>query len=446
MAKALVLIVDDEEGIRESLSQIIEDDYDAVTASSGEEAVRIAKETTPDLVLLDIWMDGMDGIQTLQELKVAYPDLPVIMISGNANIENAIKATRMGAYDLLEKPLSLDKVLLTVQRALEKKSLEIENRALKESFSRKWRLVGNSLKIKQVVEQIKMAGASNGRVLILGESGAGKELVAHLLHQNSPRHDGPFIEVNCAAIPQELIESELFGHEKGSFTGAFERKQGKFELADRGTLFLDEIGDMSLQTQAKVLRVIETQEFQRVGGSKNIKVDVRIISATNKDLAEEVKKGVFREDLFFRLNVIPIRVPGLRERAEDIPALVDYFLDLLASEYGQQKKEVTPEALKALQHYSWPGNIRELKNVLERLVIMTPSKTISKVDIIAADSPRSDYFSLTALKDARDAFEKDFIIRKLEENSWNVSKTAELLDIERSNLHRKIKAYDIKMR
>ncbi|MBI5848026.1 MAG: sigma-54-dependent Fis family transcriptional regulator [Nitrospirae bacterium] len=445
MAKALVLIVDDEEGIRESLSQIIEDDYETVTASSGEEAVRIAKETSPDLVLLDIWMDGMDGIQTLQELKEAHPDLPVIMSSGHANIENAIKATRMGAYDLLEKPLSLEKVLLTVQRALEKKNLEIENRALKENYSRQWRLIGNSAKIKQVIEQVQMAGASNGRVLILGESGSGKELVAHLLHQNSPRHGGPFVEVNCAAIPQELIESELFGHEKGSFTGAFERKQGKFELADKGALFLDEIGDMSLQTQAKVLRVIETQEFQRVGGSKNIKVDVRIISATNKDLAEEVKKGAFREDLFFRLNVIPIRVPGLRERSEDIPALVDHFLNLFAAEYGQQKKEVSPEAIKTLQNYTWPGNIRELKNVLERLVIMTPSRIISKVDLIAAGSPRSDYLSLSALKDAREAFEKDFIIKKLEENSWNVSKTAELLDIERSNLHRKIKAYDIKM-
>jgi len=445
MAKALVMIVDDEEGIRESLSQIIEDDYEAVTASSGEEALRIAKETAPDLVLLDIWMDGIDGIETLQELKQAYPDLPVIMISGHANIENAIRATRMGAYDLLEKPLSLDKVLLTVQRALEKKSLEIENRALRENLSKQWRLIGSSSKIKQVIEQVQMAGASNGRVLILGESGAGKELVAHLLHQNSHRSSGPFVEVNCAAIPQELIESELFGHEKGSFTGAFERKQGKFELADKGALFLDEIGDMSLQTQAKVLRVIETQEFQRVGGSKNIKVDVRIISATNKDLAEEVKKGAFREDLFFRLNVIPIRVPGLRERSEDIPALVDHFLNLFAAEYGQQKKEITPEAIKTLQNYSWPGNIRELKNVLERLVIMTPSRTISKVEIIAAASPRSDYFSLNALKDAREAFEKDFIIRKLEENSWNVSRTSELLDIERSNLHRKIKAYDIKM-
>lgn len=445
MAKELVMIVDDEAGIRESLSQILEDDYEVVTASSGEEAISLVAETVPDLVLLDIWMDGMDGIETLQKLKAAYSELPVVMISGHANIENAIKATRMGAYDLLEKPLSLDKVLLTVQRALEKRSLEIENRVLKETFSKKWKLVGDSPRIKEVIEQIGMAGASNGRVLILGESGSGKELVANLLHQNSPRNHGPFVEVNCAAIPQELIESELFGHEKGSFTGAFERKQGKFELADKGTLFLDEIGDMSLQTQAKVLRVIETQEFQRVGGSKNIKVDVRIISATNKDLSEEVKKGAFREDLFFRLNVIPIKVPALRERAEDIPAIANYFLDMFTAEYGQQKKMISAEAVAALQRYSWPGNIRELKNVLERLVIMTPSKIINKIEFIEAPAARSDYFSLNALRDARDAFEKDFIIRKLEENSWNVSKTAEVLDIERSNLHRKIKAYDITM-
>jgi len=446
MAKAQVLIVDDEEGIRESLSQIIEDDgYETVTASSGEEAIKVLQETLPDLVLLDIWMSGIDGIQTLQEIKAMHSDLPVIMISGHANIESAIKATKMGAYDLLEKPLSLDKVLLSVQRALEKKKLEIENRALRENLFRRWKLVGESQKMKQLEEQIRMAAASNSRVLILGESGSGKELVAHLLHDHSPRTNGLFVEVNCAAIPQELIESELFGHEKGSFTGAFERKKGKFELADKGTLFLDEIGDMSLQTQAKVLRVIETQEFQRVGGNKNIKVDVRIISATNKDLAEEVKKGNFREDLFFRLNVIPIKVPALRERLEDIPLLVDHFLDILAGEYGQQKKSVSPEALSALQKHTWPGNIRELRNVLERLVIMTPSKVIPEVDILASEAPESDYFGFTTLKDARDAFEKEFIARKLKENSWNVSKTAEVLGIERSNLHRKIKTYEIKV-
>jgi two-component system nitrogen regulation response regulator NtrX len=446
MAKPLVLIVDDEEGIRESLTEIFEDEgYETLAASSGEEAIRMAVESAPDIVLLDVWMSGMDGIEALRELKGVNPDLPVIVISGHANIEIAIKATKMGAYDLLEKPLSMEKVLLAVQRALEKRSLEIENRALRENLQKKWRFVGHSPKMKQLSEQIQMAAASNSRVLILGESGSGKELVAHLLHENSPRASGPFIEVNCAAIPQELIESELFGHEKGSFTGAFERKNGKFELADRGTLFLDEIGDMSLQTQAKVLRVIETQEFQRVGGSKTIKVDVRVVSATNKDLGEEVKKGTFREDLYFRLNVIPIRVPALRERAEDIPALVEHFLELFAAEYGQQKKEIAPNALKALQRYAWPGNIRELKNVLERLVIMTPSRIIPSVDIIPSETARADYFSFTLLKDARDAFERDFILKKLEENSWNISKTAEVLDIERSNLHRKIKAYNIRV-
>ena len=446
MSKALVMIVDDEEGIRETLSGILEDEgYESISASSGEEAVKKIKEITPDVVLLDVWLTGMDGMQTLQEIKALHPDIPVIIISGHANIEIAVKATKMGAYDLLEKPLSIEKVLLTVDRALEKRSLELENRMLRENLLKKFRMVGDSAKIKQLKEQIKMASQSNSRVLILGESGSGKELVAQLLHENSLRADGPFIEVNCAAIPQELIESELFGHEKGSFTGAFERKKGKFELADNGTLFLDEIGDMSLQTQAKVLRVIETQEFQRVGGSKNIKVDVRIISATNKDLAEEVKKGNFREDLYFRLNVIPIKVPSLRERLEDIPELVDNFLDIFAAEYGQQKKEITEDAVKMLQKHPWPGNIRELKNVLERLVIMTPSKTIAAADMFMPESPGSDYFSFSTLRDARDAFEKDFIIKKLDENAWNISKTAEVLDMERSNLHRKIKAYDIKV-
>ncbi|RPI36284.1 MAG: sigma-54-dependent Fis family transcriptional regulator [Nitrospiraceae bacterium] len=446
MSKALVMIVDDEEGIRETLAGILEDEgYETMTASSGEEAVRKAKEVVPDIVLLDVWLTGMDGIQTLQELKDSHPDIPVIMISGHANIEIAVKATKIGAYDLLEKPLSMEKVLLSVDRALEKRSLQIENRMLRENLIRKYRMVGESLKIKQLREQVKMAAQSNSRVLILGESGSGKELVAQLLHENSLRAGGPYIEVNCAAIPQELIESELFGHEKGSFTGAFERKKGKFELAHNGTLFLDEIGDMSLQTQAKVLRIIETQEFQRVGGSKNIKVDVRIISATNKDLAEQAKEGNFREDLYFRLNVIPIRVPSLKERLDDIPELVDYFLDLFAMEYKQQKKEITDEAVKMLQKYSWPGNIRELKNVLERLVIMTPSKTITGGDIFMPEATGSDYFSFSTLKDARDAFERDFIIKKLDENAWNISKTAEMLDMERSNLHRKIKAYDIKV-
>lgn len=446
MSKPVVMIVDDEEGIRGTLSGIFEDEgYDTVTADSGEEALRISKEAVPDIVLLDVWLPGMDGIQTMERLREGNPDLPVIIISGHANIELAVKATKIGAYDFLEKPLSMEKVLLTVNRAFERKNLEIENKNLRENLIRKWKMVGDSPKMNQLQEQIKMAALSNSRVLLLGESGSGKELVAHLLHENSLRAGRPFIEVNCAAIPQELIESEMFGHEKGSFTGALEKKKGKFELADSGTLFLDEIGDMSLQTQAKVLRVIENQEFQRVGGNKNIKVDVRIISATNKDLNEEVKKGNFREDLYFRLNVIPIKVPSLRERIEDIPALVEHFLEQFASEYGQQPKKIAPEAIRLLQKHTWPGNIREMKNVLERLVIMTPSRTIAEKDLSMPDTAGSDYFSFKTLKDAREFFERDFIIKKLEENSWNISKTAELLDIERSNLHRKIKAYDIKI-
>ncbi len=446
MAKPVILIVDDEEGIRTTLSGIFEDEgYEAVTAGSGEEALRVAKEANPDIVILDVWLSGMDGIQTMGELREWNRDLPVIIISGHASIELAVKATKIGAYDILEKPLSMEKVLLVVDRALEKRKLEIENKALKENLVRKSRLIGNSVKTNQLKEQIKMAAASNSRVLILGESGSGKELVAHLLHENSTRADKPFIEVNCAAIPQELIESELFGHERGSFTGAFEMKKGKFEQADAGTLFLDEIGDMSLQTQAKVLRVIETQEFQRVGGNKNIKVDVRIISATNKDLSEEVKRDAFREDLFFRLNVIPLKVPALRERPDDIPVLVEYFLESFALEYGQQPKKIAPEAVKILQKQVWPGNIRELKNVLERLVIMTPSKTITPGDLFVPDAKRADYFAVDSLKDARELFERDFIAKKLEENAWNISKTSEVLDIERSNLHRKIKAYDIKI-
>jgi two-component system, NtrC family, nitrogen regulation response regulator NtrX len=445
MVESTILIVDDEEGIRESLSGIFEDEgYEVLTSSSGEEALKVLKEQNPDLILLDVWLPGIDGIKTLKEIKGLKPDLPVIMISGHGNIELAVTATRMGAYDFLEKPLSLERVLLVAKRALEKRTLEMEYKALKQDFIKKWKLTGDSQKMKQLKEQIDMAAQSNSRVLILGESGSGKELVAHILHDNSNRGEKAFIEMNCAAIPQELIESELFGHEKGSFTGAFEKKKGKFELADEGTLFLDEVGDMSLSTQSKVLRVLETQEFQRVGGSRNIKVDVRIIAATNKDLIEEVKKGNFREDLVYRLNVIPIVVPTLRSRKEDIPALVEYFLEYFAAEYGQRPRKITPEGLKMLEAYDWPGNIRELRNVIERLVIMTPSNIITPKNIVIVESPRSDYFAFKTLREARESFEKDFITKKLEENNWNISKTAEVLDVERSNLHRKIKAYDIK--
>ncbi len=446
MTESVVLIVDDEEGIRESLSGIFEDEgYNVLTSSSGEEALRILKEQNPELILLDVWLPGIDGVQTLKDIKNMKPDLPVIMISGHGNIELAVKATKMGAYDFLEKPLSLERVLLAAKRALERQTLEIENKTLKHDLIKKWRLTGNSQKMNQLREQIDMAAQSNSRVLILGESGSGKELVAHILHVKSNRVDKSFVEMNCAAIPQELIESELFGHEKGSFTGAFERKKGKFELADQGTLFLDEVGDMSLSTQSKVLRVIETQEFQRVGGNKNIKVDVRIITATNKDLGEEVRKGNFREDLFYRLNVIPILVPPLRHRKDDIPALIEYFLKYFAAEYGQKPKKITSEALKLLEAYDWPGNIRELRNVIERVVIMTPADTVTPKNIVIGESARSDYFTFGTLREARDSFEKDFITKKLEENNWNISRTAELLNIERSNLHKKIKAYNIKI-
>lgn len=442
----IVLVVDDEDGIRESLSGILEDEgYEVLTSNSGEDAIKVVREQNLDLILLDILLPGIDGIQTLEEVRGLRPDIPVIMISGHGNIELAVKATKMGAYDFLEKPLSLERVVISAKRAIERRTLEIENRALRQDIAKRWRLVGDSQKMRQLIEQVNIAAQSSSRVLILGESGSGKELVARILHESSKRAEKPFIEVNCAAIPQELIESELFGHEKGSFTGAFERKKGKFELADGGSLFLDEVGDMSLSAQSKVLRVIESQEFQRVGGSRNIKVDVRIIAATNKDLKEEVKKGRFREDLFYRLNVIPIVVAPLRDKKEDIPALVEYFLEYFALEYGQRPKKMTPEALKRLEAYDWPGNIRELRNVIERLVIMTPSETITSKNLIVAEPTHLDYFAFETLRDARDAFEKAFIIKKLEENNWNISKTAEILQIERSNLHRKIKAYNIKV-
>jgi len=443
--KPVILVVDDEEGIRETLSAILEDEgYNVITATTGEDALNIFRREVPDLVFLDIWLPGIDGIETLKEIKNIGSDVPVIMISGHGTIDIAVRATRMGALEFLEKPLSLDRVVLSAKNALTMRNLEKENRVLRESLARRWRLIGESKEMKALRSQIEMASRSQSKVLITGESGSGKELVARLLHSLSSRASKPFIEVNCAAIPQELIESEMFGHEKGSFTGAFERKKGKFELADGGTLFLDEIGDMSLQTQAKVLRVIETQEFQRIGGSSNIKVDVRIIAATNKDLLEEVKKGNFREDLFFRLNVIQITVPPLRNKRDDIPLLVDYFIKVISEEYGQKPKKITPEAIKKLQNHDWPGNVRELRNTIERLLIMTPSEVITEKEInLSSPLCSADYFRYRTLKEAREAFERDFILRRLEENNWNISRTAEELDIERSNLHRKIKAYNL---
>jgi two-component system nitrogen regulation response regulator NtrX len=443
-AKAKILIVDDEKSILETLTGILEDEgYEVITASSGEKALTFFTESSPDIVLMDVWMPGIDGIETLKIMKEKNRDACVIMISGHSTIDTAVHAIKLGAYDFMEKPLSLEKVTILVSRALEKQNLEKENIALKTSISQQWEIVGANQGITALKDKIQKAAISQGRVIIFGESGTGKELVARALHNESDRKDKNFIEVNCAAIPHELIESELFGHEKGSFTGAFESKKGKFELADEGTLFLDEIGDMSLATQAKLLRVLETQEFQRVGGSKKIKVDVRIIAATNKDLEEEIKKVNFREDLFFRLNVIPIYIPPLRERKDDIPLLVEYFLKVFARQYGQKIKKISRVTLEALINYDWPGNVRELKNTIERFVIMNPSDVIDIKEIPSFRGGRSDYSSFKTLREAREQFEKDFILKRLQENDWNISKTAEDLEIERSNLHRKMKSLGI---
>jgi two-component system nitrogen regulation response regulator NtrX len=443
-----ILVVDDEENIRESLSDILKDEgYEVEAVSSAEAALSAVRERPPELVLLDIWLPGKDGIEALKEMKAFKSVLPVIMITGHGSIELAIKSTRLGAYDFLEKPLSMERVLLTARRAIDKYRLEMENLGLRETLAGKLRLVGDSPAMKTLRTQIETAARSSSKVLITGESGSGKELVARLLHALSPRAALPFVEVNCAAIPQELIESELFGHEKGSFTGAQDMKKGKFELAHTGSIFLDEVGDMAPNTQAKVLRALETQEFQRVGGTKTMRVDVRMIAATNKDLAREVKKGAFREDLYYRLNVIPVEVPPLRSHREDIPGLTEFFLREFAAEYGRAPKRLSKEAMKRLLEHTWPGNVRELRNAVERLVIMSPSDTIEEKDafFLALEQTKTyeDYFTRQSLKDARDAFEKDFLLRKLVENNWNVTRTAELLGIERSNLHRKIKSYGI---
>lgn len=444
--KATILIVDDEESIVETLTGIFEDDgYEVVSASTGEKALEYFNDFSPEVVLLDVWMPGMDGIETLKMIREKNSDVSIIMISGHSNIDIAVQAIKFGAYDFLEKPLSLEKVLVLTGRAVERQRLRKENIELKTSISQNNEIIGNNPKIQSIREEISRAAASQSKIIIYGDSGSGKELVARALHEESSRKNNSFIEVNCAAIPNELIESELFGHEKGSFTGAFERKKGKFELADDGTLFLDEIGDMSLTAQAKVLRVIETQEFLRVGGSKNIKVDVRIIAATNKDLLKEIEDNKFREDLYFRLNVIPIRVPPLKDRSDDIPMLVDYFLNNFAMQYGQKIKKINKATLRALMDYDWPGNVRELKNTVERFVIMSSSDNIDLKELYPLREEKSNFYSCKTLREARTLFESSFILKKLQSNRWNVTKTAEELEIERSNLHRKIKSLGIEI-
>jgi two-component system nitrogen regulation response regulator NtrX len=446
-----ILIVDDEESIIQSLNGILTDEgFETVSAKSGQAGLEKIEEVIPDLVLLDIWMPGMDGIDTLVKIKEAYPQLQVVMMSGHGTIETAVKATRLGAYDFIEKPLSLEKVLLSINNALDYYRLEEEVSLLKEKQKHKNKITGTSAAILQLKEQIGIVAPTNAWVLISGENGTGKELVAHTIHSLSKRSNKPMVEVNCAAIPDELIESELFGHEKGAFTGAGAMKKGKFDLAHEGTLFMDEIGDMSLKAQSKTLRILQEQKFERVGGSRTIYVDVRVIAATNKDLEQEIAKGTFRDDLYFRLNVIPMTVPPLRERVDDIPELVNEFLKELSVNTNLQPKEFSDEAVEILKKYHWPGNVRELKNLVERLAIMAPEKVIYAKDVpspfnteAGMDEELESSLMSGSYKEAKTNFEKAFITKKLKEFRGNISQTAEAIGIERSNLHKKIKAYGL---
>jgi two-component system nitrogen regulation response regulator NtrX len=449
VASEHILIVDDEPAIRSTLRDVLEDEgYRVSAVGTGSDALRFFADELPDLTFLDIWMDGMGGLETLAEIKRARPEAIVVMISGHGTIETAVKATRLGAYDFAEKPLSLEKILVTVSRALEHARLERENATLRASLDQRAEIIGESAGIRVLSEQIATAAPTNGRVLIHGENGSCKEVVARAIHLRSARHARPFVDVNCAAIPEELIESELFGHEKGAFTGALARRRGKFELADGGTLFLDEIGDMSLKTQAKVLRSLEEQAFERVGGKDTIKVDVRVIAASNRDLPALIREGRFREDLYYRLNVIPIEVPALRTRKDDIPALVGHFIDQFCAENGKRAKTLSSESLGYFLAYDWPGNVRELRNMVERLVIMAPGEVITADDLPAPLRPREAAASSgetreRSLKDARDNFERSYILAELRTNDWNVTRTADRLGIERSHLYRKLKAYNI---
>ncbi len=449
-----ILIVDDEQGIRESLTSILEDEgYRVESVGSGEACLEALARRIPDIILMDIWLPGMDGLQTLERVQEMENPPMVIMISGHGTIESAVRATKLGAFDFIEKPLSIDKTLLTLQHAQERMALTSQNQKLQEELRGQYRILGDSVPMKALRQQLALAAPTNGRVLIYGESGTGKELVAHALHQMSSRSPQPFVEVNCAAIPEELIESELFGHVKGSFTGAVEDKVGKFEQAHKGTLFLDEVGDMSLRTQSKVLRVIEEQRFTPLGSGNDLQVDVRIICATNKSLEDEIQKGNFREDLFYRLNVIPFYVPALRDHNEDIPALSNHFLSTFARSYGRKAKHFSDAAMETLLHYRWPGNVRELKNLVERLVIMVAGERIERRHLPAsicqetsrprAAGQRAVNAGFSSLQEARAAYERDYILRKLEESHGNVSRTAEALGLERSHLYRKMKSLGI---
>jgi len=462
--KHTILVVDDEQAIRDTLKDLLQDEgYAVETAASGEAALALFSPENPppaDAVLLDIWLPNIDGIEVLKSVKQIVPALPVIMLSGHANIETAVTATKFGAYHFIEKPFATENLLLTLTHALRESKLEQENQELRQNADRnQHEIVGQSPAFLKLMEQVERAAQSQAWVLIYGENGTGKEAVAHVIHEKSPRRAGPFVEVNCAAIPEELIESELFGHEKGSFTGATGRKIGKFDQANHGTLFLDEIGDMSLKTQAKILRVLQEQRFERVGGNKTIEVDVRVIAASNKKLEDEIAAGNFREDLYYRLNVLQLEVPPLRERTGDVRLLVPFFLTFFSRLHGEKAKRVHPDALKMLEEYDWPGNIRELKNIVERMIIMSPREELGPAEIPpvvvqsgARPAAASDMPAMAAgeipdfgdnYKEAKDAFERLFLKLQLDKHNWNVSKTAEVIKLERSNLHKKIKQYKL---
>jgi two-component system nitrogen regulation response regulator NtrX len=464
LTKPRILVIDDEAAIRDSLKMILEyEDYQFMGAASGQEGLATIQRERPDAVLLDIKMPGMDGMDVLRKLRTSDETLPVVMISGHGTTATAVEAIRLGAIDFLDKPLSSERVIVTLQNVLKQSELRSENRDLKVAMESKYEIVGQSPSLRTVLESVQRAAPTNATVLLLGESGVGKELVARTIHRNSPRAGQRFVQVNCAAIPEELIESELFGHEKGSFTGATEKQVGKFEQADRGTIFLDEIGDMSQKTQAKVLRVLQEQEVERLGSARTIRVDVRVIAATNKNLEEAIERGEFREDLFFRLNVIPIVVPPLRERRDDIPRLVQHFAKRTADEHNLKPKRVDTAAMEAMQRYRWRGNIRELRNTVERLMIMTPADVV-RVDDLPLEIRSGDTGSRPAASDAgtpagrasepqppggtlrefKDASERAYLVQKLRENNWNISKTAEIIDTPRSNLYKKLEQYGIK--
>jgi len=448
--KARILVIDDEAEIRRSVRMILEyEGYDVLEASSGPEGVALAEKESPELVFLDVKMPGMDGLEALQRIRAVNETLPVVIISGHGTVSTAVEATKAGAFDFIEKPLASERVLLTIRNALDQTRLADENRNLKRAVEVRHQMVGESPALRHVWDAIKRAAPTNATVLLLGESGVGKELVARSIHRNSLRSRERFVQVNCAAIPEELIESELFGHEKGSFTGATEKQIGKFEQADKGTIFLDEVGDMSPKTQAKVLRVLQEGEVERLGSARTIKVDVRVIAATNKDLEGEIEKGTFREDLYFRLSVIPITVPPLRERREDIPLLIRHFADLFSREHNRRPPRFTPAALEYMQKARWKGNVRELKNTVERLLIMTPGDGVDVDDLrdvvrleakpAAPDNEKNP----GTLREFKESAERAFLVGKLRENGWNISKTAEVIGTPRSNLYKKLEQYGI---